>query len=143
MSPERGIPVFGGLKDLGSLASIMKNAGQIREQLGEVQEELRAHRISAETGGGAVRATVSGAMRVVSIEVDPTMMDALVEPGNEDDRQLASELIAGAVNAALEKAQQHVQDELANRARDMGLPIPPGMSMNDLLGGSSGGEGQA
>jgi len=47
--------VFGGLKDLSSIAGMLKNAGQIKEELGKVQEELKQHRISAETGGGAVR----------------------------------------------------------------------------------------
>jgi len=59
-----------------------------------------------------------------------------VDPTNEDDKRLAEELIVGAVNAALEKAQQHVANELSTRAQEMGIPLPSGMSVNDLLGGS-------
>ena len=112
----------------------MKNAGQMREQFAAMQAELAEHRISAETGGGAVRVTVSGAMRVVSIEVDSAMLGTLVDVENEEDRMLAQELITGAVNAALEKAQQHVSEEMGKRAQEMGLPIPPGMDLGELMG---------
>lgn len=127
--------MFDQFKNLQGLAGILKNADQFREQFKQLNEELARHRIDAETGGGAVRVTVSGGLRVISIEVDPTMLGTLVNLENADDRDLAQQLIAGAVNAALEKAKQHVSEEMTKRAQEMGLPIPPGTDLSQLLGG--------
>ncbi|MFG0330323.1 MAG: YbaB/EbfC family nucleoid-associated protein [Phycisphaerales bacterium] len=127
--------MFDQFKNLSGLAGIMKNAGQIREQLAELQEELKHRRVEAETGGGAVRVTASGAMRVVKVEVDPAMLKALVDTESEADRAMAGDLIAGAVNAALEKAQREAAEELSRRAGEMGLPLPPGTDIGRMLGG--------
>lgn len=128
--------MFGNLKNLQGLAGLMKNSGEIRAALEEMKSDLQKARIEAETGGGAVRATVSGAMRVIRVEVDPAMFSALVDTSNPDDRGMAEDLIAGAVNAALEKAQRHAADELARRAEQLGLPLPPGVNFANLLGGA-------
>ncbi len=126
--------MFDQFKNLQGLAGILKNADQFRDQFKQLNDELADHRINAETGGGAVRVTVSGALRIINIEVDPTMLGSLVDLENADDRDLAQQLIAGAVNAALEKAKQHVSEEMARRAQEMGLPIPPGTDLTQLLG---------
>lgn len=127
--------MFGNLKNLQNLAGLMKNTGEIRQQLEELKQELSKARLEAETGGGAVRATVSGAMRVVKVEIDPAMFGALVDSTQPDDRAMAEDLIAGAVNAALEKAQRHAAEEMSRRAEELGLPIPPGADLGGLLGG--------
>jgi len=125
--------VFDAFKNMSGLAGLMKNAGQMREQFEQFREEAKAIRVTAETGGGVVRATASGAMRIVSIEIDPTMFAGLVSATEDQDRQLAEDLIAGAVNAALEKAQQQVTEELSRRASEMGISLPPGMDLGNLL----------
>lgn len=126
--------MFDQMKNLSALTGLLKNSGEIQKQFQEMQEDMKRLEIEAETGGGAVRAVVSGAMRVKRIEIDPAMFGSLVDSTNPDDRALGSELIAGAVNAALEKAQRTVADEMARRAQDLNLPLPPGMDLNSLLG---------
>jgi len=132
--------MFDNLKNLQQLAGLMKNADQIKAEFARLQEELKATRIEAETGGGAVRATVSGTMKVLSIHVDPAMLASLANTDAETDRQLAEDLIVGAVNAAMEKAQRHAAEEMARRGREMGLPVPPGADVSKwFLPGGMGG----
>lgn len=126
--------MFDQFKNLGQLAGMLRNAGQIREQFQQAQEHLKTVRASAETGGGAVKATVTGAMRLHSLEIDPAMFAALVDSASEADRQMAEDLIVGAVNAAMEKAQRIAAEEMSRRAREMGLPIDPGGDLSGLLG---------
>jgi hypothetical protein len=126
--------MFDQFKNLGQIAGMLRNAGQIREQLHEAQEHLKTVRASAETGGGAVKATVTGAMRLHALEIDPAMFAALVDAASEADRQMAEDLIVGAVNAAMEKAQRLAAEEMSRRAREMGLPIEPGGDLSGLLG---------
>ncbi len=127
--------MFDQFKNLGQLSSMLRNAGQLREQMQQVQEQLKTMKASAETGGGAVKATVTGNMRLTSLEIDPAMFAALVDTTSETDRQMAEDLITGAINAALEKAQRLAAEEMSRRARELGLPIDPGADLGNLLSG--------
>ena len=81
-----------------------------------------------------MRAVADGRLRIREVRIDPSMMNAIADSGDEGDRQLAEDLVAGAVNAALEKAQEMVTAKLAEAAKDLGLPMPPG-GLAGLLGG--------
>ena len=120
-------------KMMGALAGLLRNQERIKELSEDVKQRLAEIRVSAETGGGAVRATASGTMRIVSVDIEPTMLQALVESEGDENRMLAEDLIAGAVNAALEKAQQAAQDEVAAVMGEVGLPDLPG-SLGGFLG---------
>jgi hypothetical protein len=127
--------MMGQFKMMGALAGLMKNQDRLREMSEELKQRLSDLRVSAETGGGAVRATANGKMRILSIDIDPTMFQGLASSGSDDDRILAEDLIAGAVNAALEKAQEAAQEEIASMMGDLGLgELPEGLG--GLLGGS-------
>ena len=81
---------------------------------------------SAEAGGGAVRVTATGLLRVASIELDDTLMSGLSGPVTPDQQSMAEELIADAVNNALQAARLMAETEAAAVANELGLPLPPG-----------------
>ena len=118
--------MFDRLKGMAGLAGIMKDLPRIKAKFEEVKERLAQMTASAETGGGAVRVTVNGQMRVVSIEVDQALLAGLIDARHAEDRALASDLIAGAVNAAMERAKELAAKEMSGAAEELGLPIPPG-----------------
>ena len=118
--------MFDSLKGMAGLAGIMKDLPRMKEKFAEIKDRLETIQVSAETGGGAVRVTANCKMRIVSIQIDPSMMGGLVDPDSPEDRALAEELVAGAVNAALEKAQERATEEFADAASELGLPLPPG-----------------
>jgi DNA-binding protein YbaB len=118
--------MFDKLKGMAGLAGLMKDLPRIKAKFEEVKGRLAQLTTTAETGGGAVRATVNGQMRIVSIEVDQALLAGLIDSANPEDRALASDLIAGAVNAALEKAKEMAAKEMGAAAEELGLPIPPG-----------------
>ena len=97
--------------DLGAL---LAKAQEMQKRMAELQRELSARTVEGEAGGGMVRAVVTGGMRVVRIQVEPTLLEG-------GDREMLQDLMAAAVKAALEKAQQRVQEEL-QRAAGGGLP---------------------
>lgn len=126
--------MFDQFKAMGALAGLMKNQDKLKAAAEELKDRLGEMRVSAETGGGAVRATASGHMRIVSIEVEPAVFTGLAGDEAAENKTLAEDLIAGAVNAALTKAQELAQQELAAAMSDMGLPdLPP--DFGRLLGG--------
>ena len=118
--------MFEHLKGMAGLAGLLKDLPRIRARVQELRRELGEARLTGESGGGAVRATADGLLRIVSIEVDEALLAGLVNPGDPGDRALAQELIAGAVNAALAKARELAERQMAEAAGEFGLPLPPG-----------------
>jgi len=118
--------MFENLKGMAGLAGIMKDLPRLKQKLEEVKQQLGAMTVDAETGGGAVRVTANGLLRVVSVELDAALISGLVDPANEQDRAIAEDLIMGAVNSALQKARELAEREMASAAGEMGLPLPPG-----------------
>ncbi len=94
------------------LQEMMQRAQQVQSRMGEVQQQLAARRFEASSGGGMVKASVSGALRVLSIEIEASL-------ANAGDRAMLQDLVAAAVNAALDKAQENVQQELAELQQSM------------------------
>ncbi len=104
------------------MQEMMQRAQEMQSRMGELQQELATRRFEASAGGGMVRATVSGAMRVLSIEIEPTLFE-------ERDGTMIQDLTAAAVNAALTKAQEGVAQEMARMQQSMlaGLGGLPGL----------------
>jgi DNA-binding YbaB/EbfC family protein len=71
--------------------------------MARVQDELTRETVSASAGGGAVTATVTGALELVSVEISPDAVDP-------EDVEMLQDVIVAAVNEALRAAQ-----ELANQ----------------------------
>lgn len=125
--------MFEALKGMAGLTGIMKDLPRIRQRLEEVKAELAERTVEATVGGGAVRAVADGRLRIREVRIDPAMMSAIADSGDDGDQQLAEDLVAGAVNAALEKAQEMVTARLGEVANELGLPMPPG-GLAGLLG---------
>ena len=118
--------MFDSLKGMGQIAGLMKDLPRLKAKMEEVKDRLSEMTVQAETGGGAVRVVADGQMRIVKIETDQALLSGLIDPSDPEDLAMAQDLIVGAVNAALTKAREMAQDELADAAQEMGLPIPPG-----------------
>ncbi|TDJ57336.1 MAG: YbaB/EbfC family nucleoid-associated protein [Planctomycetota bacterium] len=115
---------------MASVAGLLKDLPKLKERMTALKERLSQQTVTGETGGGAVRVTATGLLRVVSIEVDPAMLAGLVDSTDPQDKAMAEGLIAGAVNMALQKARELAEKEAAAAAGELGLPLPPG-----ILGG--------
>ena len=93
----------------------MRQAQQMQKEMLKMQAELENSTVEASSGGGAVKATVNGKMRVESIEIDP-------EAVSPDDVEMLQDLVLAAVNDGLEKAQDVAGQRMS--ALTGGLKIP-------------------
>jgi DNA-binding YbaB/EbfC family protein len=100
---------------VADLAQLLAKAQEAQAKLAELQRALAARRVEGSAGGGMVRAEVSGAMRVLSISIEPSLL-----AGN--DREMIQDLTAAAINAALLNAQRLVQEEMQKASSGLGLP---------------------
>jgi DNA-binding YbaB/EbfC family protein len=111
------------LGNLGQLAGLLKNAGQIKQNMEAMQQRLAAARFSGQAGGGQVTATVDGRGDLVGIKLDP----ALVQAG---DVEIIEDLTCAAVRDAVTRSREAVQKEMQEITGGLSLP-----GMGDLLGG--------
>lgn len=102
------------------IKEMLEQAQRVQSKLAEMQRELAVRRFEASSGGGMVTATVTGQLRVVAVRIEPSLLES-------GDRGMIEDLTAAAVNAALEKAQRGVQDELQRLQGSMTVPFGPGM----------------
>ena len=119
--------MFDSLRGMAGMAGIMKDLPRIKEKLEQVKNELADREVEASTGGGAVTATANGKLRIVRINFDHALLAGLIDANAPEDGALAADLVTGACNAALDKAQEMVGDALREAASDLGIPIPAGV----------------
>jgi DNA-binding YbaB/EbfC family protein len=100
----------------------MSRAQEAQSKLAELQRELALRKVEGSAGGGMVTAVATGALRVLSIVIEPSLLAA-------GDREMIQDLSAAAVNAALANAQKMVQEEIQKASAGMALP-----NLGDLLG---------
>ena len=107
-------------KELGQMASLMKNLPRIREEMAKLQGKMAQISAEGDAGGGMVRVRVNGSLEVVSC----TFSDEAFKGG---DKELLEDLTTAAVNQAMKKAKELVAQETAKLATRMGLPAGMGL----------------
>ena len=98
-----------------NLGNIMNQAKKIQERLASVQEEMALKTIDGSAGGGMVTVTANGRQEIVSLKIEPEVVDP-------EDIEMLQDLVQAAVNDALRKSQEMVQQEMSKITG--GLKIP-------------------
>ena len=84
---------------------LMKQMQKMQDDMARVQDELTRETVSASAGGGAVTATVTGALELVSVEISPDAVDP-------EDVEMLQDVIVAAVNEAMRAAQERANQRL-------------------------------
>jgi nucleoid-associated protein EbfC len=98
----------------GQIGQLMRQAQQMQENLQKAQQELAGLEVVGEAGAGMVKVTMSCRHEVRGIAIDPELLG--------DDKEMLEDLVAAAVNDALRKVEQTVQDKYAGMTSGLGLP---------------------
>lgn len=99
-------------------AKMMKQMQKLQEDMQRAQEALALETVSASAGGGAVTVTVSGALEI---------MDVIIDPGAVDDVELLQDTVVAATNEAMRKAQELANTRLGSVAGALGSLGIPGL----------------
>ena len=59
---------------VGNLQQLARQAQKMQEKMEQITAELEVKEYTAASGGGAVKATVTGKMEVKSVEIEPSFM---------------------------------------------------------------------
>jgi DNA-binding YbaB/EbfC family protein len=98
--------------------NIMDMARRVQEEMAKAQESLAQKTVEAQAGGGMVTVVASGAREIVKVTIDPQVIDP-------KESAMLQDLIVAACNAALRKAAEMAQQEMAKATG--GMPLPPGL----------------
>jgi DNA-binding YbaB/EbfC family protein len=104
---------------MAGLGKFLKQAQKMQEQMQKVQEDLAAREVEGTAGGGAVKAVAHCDGSLVSVKIDPKVVDP-------QDVEMLEDLVLGAVTNALETAKKIQTDEMGKVTAGMNLP---GMGM--------------
>ena len=99
---------------------MMQQVQQMQAEMQKAQEDLAKETVTASAGGGAVKATMTGGLELVDLEIDPEVLDP-------EDVEMLQDLVLAAVNESLTSAQELASKRLGGITGglgDLGLNIP-------------------
>jgi nucleoid-associated protein EbfC len=99
---------------------LMKQAQAMQAKLGETQAEIERLEAEGQSGGGLVKAVVTGKGELKSLTIDPSLLVP-------DEKEILEDLIVTAHEEARKKVERHKEDKM--KSLTAGLPLPPGMKL--------------
>lgn len=103
------------IPDAQNQGNMMKKIQQMQEDMTRIQEEIEATEYTSSVGGGAVEVTVNGSHEVLSIKMQPDVVDP-------EDIEMLEDLLISALNESIKKAND-AMDQGMEKAKG-GLSIP-------------------
>jgi hypothetical protein len=107
---------------MGGIGNLMKQAQAIQENMQKMQAKLAEMEVEGVAGAGMVKVVMTGKHDVRRVTIDPSLLS-----GSDDDKEMLEDLIAAAVNDAVRKIEETVQEKMASATA--GLPLPPGFKL--------------
>jgi nucleoid-associated protein EbfC len=103
----------------GNMGNLMKLQQQLQANMQRAQTEIASLEVTGEAGGGMAKVTMTGKHEVRRVVLDPTLA--------RDDKEMLEDLIAAAINDAVQKVERATQEKMSSVMG--GLNLPPGMKL--------------
>jgi DNA-binding YbaB/EbfC family protein len=97
------------------MGNLQRMAQQMQQEMLRIQDELGATTVDGSAGGGVVKATVTGKQELVSVDIDPSAVDA-------DDVDMLQDLVVAAVNDALRASRVLAEEKMSAVTGGLRLP---------------------
>lgn len=100
-----------------NLKDLMKQAGQMQEQMQKAQEELAKQEVTGEAGAGLVKVTMNGRHDVKKVIIDESLLG--------EDKTMLEDILAAAVNDAVRRVEAQNKNALGKMFSGMpgGFPF--------------------
>jgi DNA-binding YbaB/EbfC family protein len=102
-----------------ALGNIMQQAQKMQEDLKKAQEELGLMQVLGESGGGLVTIVMTGKREARKVTIDDSLLG--------DDSDMLEDLIAAAINDAVNKVAKMKKEKMSDITA--GIPLPPGFQL--------------
>ena len=97
------------------LGNIMKQAQQMQAKIARVQQEVENNEVEATAGGGMVTARANGKQQLLDLKIEKDVVDP-------EDIEMLQDLVMAAVNEAIKKSQEMIQEEMGKVTGGMNIP---------------------
>lgn len=100
-------------KELGNMASMLRQAQQVGGKMQEIAAQLKSKRVKGSAGGGMIEVEANGHGEVLKVKIDPTL---------RGDLEMIEDLIPAAMNQVAAKAKQLHMEMMQSVTGDLNLP---------------------
>lgn len=100
---------------MGDLGGMMKQVQKMQAKMAEMQAQLEQTQVEGSSGGGMVKVVANGKHEIVSITIDPEVVD-------KNDVDMLQDLVIAAVNAAHRKVQELQSEQMSQLTGGMKIP---------------------
>jgi DNA-binding YbaB/EbfC family protein len=94
---------------------IVRQAQKMQNQIAKVQDAFGGKKVEASTGGGMVTAVVNGKQELIAIKINPEVVNA-------EDVELLEDMIVGAINQAMQNANDTLNSEIEKITGGFNIP---------------------
>jgi len=94
---------------------MMKQAKQMQEQMGTLQEKMVEIEVEGSAGAGLVTVTLNGKGDLKGLSIDPSLL-------KEDEKEILEDLIIAAHTEARAKVEQAIAEKTQEMMGGLGLP---------------------
>lgn len=99
----------------GGLGDMMKQMQKMQAKMEEIQAELQQATVEASAGGGMIKVVANGKNEILSITIDPEVVD-------KEEIEMLQDLILAAVNQAREKSNELQSEQMAKLTGGISIP---------------------
>jgi hypothetical protein len=94
---------------------LMRQAKKLEKAMADAKEQLGGVSVEAESGGGLVKVQMNGKCEVTRLAIDPKAVDPA-------EKAMLEDLVAAAVNAAVERARAAADEHLSKATGGIKIP---------------------
>lgn len=98
------------------LSSLLKQAQAMQSQMQQAQADLKALEVTGEAGAGLVKVIMTGRHDAKKVILDPSLL--------AEEITLIEDLVAAAINDAVQKIDCKANEKFAGMAQGLSLPFP-------------------
>ena len=103
----------------GGIGNLMKKAQKMQEDMQKAQEKLAEMEVTGKAGGSLVTVVMTGKHDVKRVSIDDSLL--------EEDKDMLEDLVAAAVNDAVQQVEKTSQEQMSGMMD--GMQLPPGMKL--------------
>ncbi|MFH1115427.1 MAG: YbaB/EbfC family nucleoid-associated protein [Pseudomonadota bacterium] len=98
-----------------NIKDLMQQAQGMQQRIAEMREDLAARTVRGSAGGDMVRVEANGAQEILSVKIEESVLTS-------GDAELVEDLIVAAVNDALARSRELVEQEMAKLTGGLRIP---------------------
>ena len=104
-----------GLGNLGNMAGMLKQAMEMKSKMEAMKDSLANETVESSAGGGMVKCVINGKCKLVSLTIDPEIV-------NREETEMLETMISAAVNDGVDRVQDLIRERMTELTGGIDIP---------------------